>query len=222
VPIRNFAGDVTKVGYSIAVDADDVPTVPEDYPTAEYRGLPVDAALERWASQCYIDGWSYDADFSDLLEQFVIDRRGRRGTALVEHAYDDPTERRRILGLRDFAVETVTAYTRAGQGIALRPDDDGQDVDFTPMGARRTLSGARDTPPTTPAGKTAAISQYDDIFGAHERDENPFALDDITVSAYDADTGELFGRPDTARVVDRAEALVAKLEYVDEAVRNTA
>jgi hypothetical protein len=221
VPVQNFAGDVTEPGVAVAVYTDDesMPTVPQDYRDDTYAGMDLDDALEAWLSDCYIDGWDFDADVVDLLDAVVKDRRGRRGTAIVEHAYDDPKKRERVLGLRPIKVETVTAYTRSGKGIVLRPDDEVNEFESV---AVQDLDDSRDEAPETPAGKTAAIAQYDDIFGTSERDEIPFALDDITVSAYDPDTGSLFGQPDTATVVDRAEAVRKKLERVDQAVLNAA
>jgi len=224
VPIQNFASDVTEPGASVAVDTgsedSDVPSVPTDYPDEAYRGQDLDVALELWLANCYVDGWDFDADISDLLEAFIKDRRGRRGTAIIEHAYDDPRKRERILALRPIKAETMTAYTREGKGIVLRPDDSPNEFDSV---AIQDLSNTgRDTAPTTPAGKTAALAQFDDVYGADERDEIPFALDDVTVSPYDADTGELFGRPDSAPVVDRAQAVYNKLEHIDQAILNTA
>lgn len=227
VPHQNFAADVTEPGAAVVVDQDDsdqadvdVPTVPEDFPDSRYAGLDLDDALEQWLGDCYIDGWDFDADFSELLEAVVLDRRGRRGTAIIEHAYDDATERDHLLGLRPVKVETVTAYTREGKNIVLRPDD--QTNDFESVAVYDLGDDSREDAPRTPAGKTAAIAQYDDIFGTSERDEIPFALDDITVSAYNSDTGQLFGRPDTASVADRAAAVKKKLERVDQAVLNAA
>ena len=221
VPVQNFASDVTEPGIAVTVDAgdDSMPTAPEDYSDDTYAGMDLDDALEAWLEDCYIDGWDFDADVVDLLDAVVKDRRGRRGTAIVEHAYDDPEKRQRVLGLRPINAETVTAYTRSGKGIVLRPDDDVNEFESV---AVQNLSDSRDEAPETPAGKSAAIAQYDDIFGTSERDEIPFALDDITVSAYDPDTGSLFGQPDTATVVDRAEAVRKKLERVDQAVLNAA
>jgi len=232
VPHQNFAADVTEPGAAVVVEQDDmdgdanapndadIPTVPEDFPDSRYAGLDLDEALEQWLGDCYIDGWDFDADFSELLEAVVLDRRGRRGTAIIEHAYDDATERRHLLGLRPIKVETVTAYTREGKNIVLRPDD--QTNDFESVAIYDLGDDSREDAPRTPAGKTAAIAQYDDVFGTSERDEIPFALSDITVSAYNADTGQLFGRPDTASVADRAAAVKKKLERVDQAVLNAA
>ncbi|WP_226479172.1 hypothetical protein [Natrinema amylolyticum] len=224
VPIQNFASDVTEPGASVVIDTEsdnvDVPTVSSDYPNEAYRGEDLDAALEMWLANCYVDGWDFDADISDLLEAVIKDRRGRRGTAVVEHAYDDPRKRDRILALRPIKAETMTAYTREGKGIVLRPDDNPNE--FESVAVQDLSDHGRETAPKTPAGKTAALAQFDDVYGTDERDEIPFALDDVTVSPYDADTGELFGRPDSAPVVDRAQAVYNKLEHIDQAILNTA
>jgi len=219
VPVQNFASDVTEPGVSVDV----VPRDDDgDIPTVEYDGRdrPLDEALSAWASSCFIDGFRFDGDFADLLEEAVKDRRGRRGTSIVEHAYDDPRERERLLGLKPLKTETVTAYTREGKAIVLRPDDD--PGSFDTVAVRDYGDAVRDEAPMTPAGKTAAIAQFDDVFGAEEREEIPFALDDVTVSPHDADTGELFGRPDSSPVIERARSLRKKLRYVDQSVVNTA
>jgi len=107
-PVRNFAADVVEPGYRVLVDPGEdaeEPSVPAEYPMADYRGLELSAALEKWLSSAAIVGGRFDRDFSDLLEDVVIDLRGRRGTALIEHAYDDPREREFILGLRAFKAE---------------------------------------------------------------------------------------------------------------------
>jgi len=219
VPVQNFASDVTEPGVSVDVAPRDDDG---DIPTVEYDGRdrPLDEALSAWASSCFIDGFRFDGDFADLLEEAVKDRRGRRGTSIVEHAYDDPRERERLLGLKPLKTETVTAYTREGKAIVLRPDDD--PGSFDTVAVRDYGDATRDEAPMTPAGKTAAIAQFDDVFGAQEREEIPFALDDVTVSPHDADTGELFGRPDSSPVIERARALRKKLRYVDQSVVNTA
>jgi len=208
--VRNFAGDVLEPGVAAFVDADgdDEPTVPQDYPIEDYRGMALSDALQQWLGSSAIVGGRFDRDVADLLEDVVIDLHGRRGTALVEHAYDDPAERNHILGLRTFKVETTTAYTREGKSILLRPDDDPGD-NFETV-AIQSISGDQDYvgAPTTPAGKTGAFVQFDDIFGRYdERDDIPFALDDVTIISNDPDTGAIFGRPDTASVVGRSEEL---------------
>jgi len=209
-PIRNFAADVTEPGYRVQVDAGDAeePTVPSDYPMAEFRGMALSAALERWLSSCAIVGGRFDRDFSDLLEDVVIDLRGRRGTALVEHAYDDPRERDHLLGLRAFKAETTTAYTREGKRILLRPDD--TEIDFETVAVQNIAGDPTrfDTAPTTPAGNAAAFVQFDDILGDYnERDDIPFALDDVTIISNDPDTGTIYGEPDVASVIERSEEL---------------
>jgi len=226
VPVQNFAADVLEPGLSVTLelgddaDGDAVPSVPDDHYAEQYQGLDLDTALEQWLANSYIDGWDFDASATDLLEAIVKDRRGRRGTGLVEHSWDDPTKRERLLALRPIKTETVTAYIREGKAIALRPDDNAND--FESVAVDDLGDNSRETAPETPAGKTAAIAQFDDVFGASERDEIPFALDDITVSAYDADTGALFGRPDTATVAERADAVKEKLAHIDQAILNTA
>jgi hypothetical protein len=210
-PVRNFAADVVEPGYRVDVsmpEDGDEPTVPEDYRFAEFRGMGLSDALEAWLSTAAIIGGRFDRDFSDLLEDLLIDLRGRRGTALVEHAYDDPREREYILGLRAFKAEETTAYHRSGKRILLQPDDaemDSETVAIKPGGGDQTRF---DDAPTTPAGRAAAFVQYDDILGSYnERDDIPFALDDVTVLSNDPDTGAIFGDPDTLSVIDRSEQL---------------
>jgi hypothetical protein len=222
VPIQNFASDVTEPGVSVEVDTEDdadVPVVPDSAPD-EYAGRDLDDALEQWLSQCYIDGWSYHGDIGALLENVIKDRRGRRGTAIIEHVYDDARERERLMKLRPIRVETVTAYTREGKRIVLRGDDDAGSFDT--IAVSDYGDPVRDIAPKTPAGQTAAIAQFDDIFGSQEREEIPFAYGDISFSAYDSDTGVLFGRPDSATVLNRARSLRKKLRHVDQSVTNTA
>ncbi|AFH22664.1 hypothetical protein OSG_eHP32_00050 [environmental Halophage eHP-32] len=219
-PIRNFASDVVEPGVRINVGGDDEPTVPNDYKFAEFRGMDLSDALRKWLGQCAIVGGRFDRDVSDLLEDVVIDLRGRRGTALVEHAYEDPNERDYILGLRTFKVETTTAYTRDGKSILLRPDD--TDVDFESV-AVQDISGDPtrfDKAPTTPAGAAAALVQFDDIFGSYdEKDDIPFALDDVTIISNDPDTGAIFGRPDSASIVERSEELREMFQDTTQAIK---
>jgi hypothetical protein len=213
---------VTEPGVSVGVDTaddSDVPVVPDSAPD-EYAGRDLDDALEQWLSQCYIDGWSYHGDIGALLENVIKDRRGRRGTAIIEHVYDDARERERLMKLRPIRVETVTAYTREGKRIVLRGDDDAGSFDT--IAVSDYGDPVRDIAPKTPAGQTAAIAQFDDIFGSQEREEIPFAYGDISFSAYDSDTGVLFGRPDSATVLNRARSLRKKLRHVDQSVTNTA
>jgi len=196
------------------------PTVPEDYRFQEFRGMALSDALELWAGQCGIVGGRFDRDLADVLEDVVIDLRGRRGTALVEHAYDDPTEREYILGLRTFKTETTTAYTRDGKNLLLRPQD--TDVDFETVAVQDMAGDPSrfNSAPTTPAEKAAAFVQYDDIFGDYdEKDDIPFALDDVTLLSNDPDTGTIFGRPDTASVVDRSEELREEFSDTAQAIK---
>lgn len=225
VPIQNFAADVLEPGVSASVDLPedmDMPTVPESaIIPATYHGRDLDDALESWMSTAYIDGFSFDASLADLLEQVVKDRRGRRGTAVVEHAYDDPRERDRLMALRPIKTETLTFYQREGKRIVLREDDDATEFDSVSISDRGDPT--RNKAPTTPAGKTAAAAQFDDIFGgSQEHDEIPFALSDLTITAFDADTGDLLGRPDSATVLNRAASLRKKMRHVDQSVLNTA
>jgi len=219
IPIQNFASDVTEPGVSVEVEGlgDD-----EDVPEVVYQGetTPLDDALEDWITSSYIDGYSFSGNGADLLEEVVKDRRGRRGTAIVELAYDDPRDRNELLGLKPMRPETTVTYTREGKAIPLRPGD--QPGTFDTIAIDDLNDDSRNAPPETPAGKTAAIVQFDDVFGADERDEIPFALDDVAVSTHDADTGEIYGRPDTASVINRARSLRRKLRYVDQSVINTA
>jgi len=221
-PVRKFAADVVEPGVRVNVDAGDEeePTVPSDYRFAEFRGLELSDALRQWLSQSAIVGGRFNRDITDLLEDVVIDVRGRRGTALVEHAYDDPREREYILGLRAFKAETTTAYTRDGKNILLRPDD--TDVDFETV-AVQDISGDPtrfDQAPRTPAGQAAAFVQFDDIFGSYdEKDDVPLALDDVTLLSNDPDTGTIFGEPDAASVVDRSEELREMFEDTAQAIK---
>lgn len=218
VPIQNFASDVTEPGVSVTLDG----LGDDDPPEVVYEGetTPLDDALEDWVNSSYIDGFSFSSAGADLLEEVVKDRRGRRGTAMVELAYDDPRDRNDLLGLKLMRPETTVTYTREGKAIPLRPDDAPGTFDTVALDDLGDES--RDEPPSTPAGKTASVVQFDDTFGVEEKDEVPFSLDDLVVSAHDADTGELYGRPDTASVVNRARSLRKKLRYVDQSVINTA
>lgn len=218
VPTDMFASDVSEPGYRVDLAEEDAepPTVPRD--RDRYGGEPLDDALEQWLGEAAIIAGEFGRDFGDLIEDLLKDVRAKRGTALVEHAYDDRAEPSRILGLRLFKAETVTAYTRPGKGILLRPDD-GQDEDDTagePTQARRSASfDNRRTPPQTPAGETAAYVQYDDRFGRSERDEIAFSQSDVTKVTNNPDTGEVFGQPDVAQVYDRAVGIRQQLKDLD-------
>jgi len=221
--VRNFAADVLEPGAAVEVttpDGEDEPEVPQDYRFQEFRGMALSDALEAWLGQCAIVGGRFERDVGDLLEDVVIDLRGRRGTALVEHAYDDPAEREYILGLRTFKTETTTAYTRDGKNILLRPQD--TEVDFETVAVQDIAGDPSrfDSAPTTPAGRAAAFVQYDDIFGDYdEKDDIPFALDDVTLISNDPDTGTIFGRPDSASVVDRSEELREEFSDTAQAIK---
>jgi len=217
--VRAFAGDVLEPGVSVTIGDGDEPTVPNDYRFQEFRGMDLTDALALWLGQCGIVGGRFDRDLADLLEDVVIDLRGRRGTALIEHAYDDPTERDYILGLRLFKTETTTAYTRDGKNILLRPDDD--PGEFETVAVQDVSAGdRRSEAPTTPAGKTAAFVQFDDIFGSYEeKDDIPFALDDVTLISNDPDTGNIFGRPDAASVADRSQQLREMFDDTAQAIK---
>lgn len=240
VPTKLFVSDVVEPGYEVEVasrdptvdsESFDEPVVPESYPNATYHGLDLSAALERWLSRSVIVGNSFDRDFRVILEQLLTDAIGRRGTGLAEHVYDDPETRRRLLGLRAFSVEDVTSYTREGKAILLRPDDTAaglrEDADTPAIEADNapTVSLSDDERleiPTTRAGKAAAFVQFDDIYGVEEREEIAFALDDVTMLANDPDTGEVFGRPDSATVAARSKALRSQLEDLDQGLKNAA
>ena len=238
-PTQLFVEDVFEPGYKIRTHPKDPtvdpetfeePTVPDSYPNAQYHGLDLSAALERWCSRCGITADSFEKDLTVVLKQALRDAYGRRGTGLIEHAYGDYTERQRLIGLRPFPVDDVTAYTRAGKAILLRPDDDADSLradDSAGFEPRRapTLSlrdRSRKDIPETAAGKTAAYVQFDDIYGRSENEEIAFALDDVTMFARDPDTGAVFGRPDTATVVTRAKAIRDIYQDVDQGVKNAA
>jgi len=238
-PTQLFVSDLLEPGYEPivepadpSVDVEDFtePEVPTEYPNSSYHGLALSDALARWLSRCGISSDSYSKDLTTVLYQALTDAYGRRGTGLLEHVYADASERERLIGLRPFAVDDVTAYTREGKALLLRPDDDRRDLqgdDGLSVSPSRapTLSYPDSTPdtiPQTPAGKTAAFVQYDDIFASQELDQIGFALDDVTMFARDPDTGAVFGRPDTATVVERAKAIREIYQDVDQGVKNAA
>ena len=214
VPVDKFASDVAEPGYRVDLDLgedDDVPTVPDDHP--EYGGEGLDEALEQWLGTAAIVAGEFDRDFSDLIQDVVKDLRGKRGTALCEHAYNDREDRDSIRGLRLFKVETVTAYTREGKAILLKDDDDAEDA--VPAGARGAgtfSSGDRRTVPETAAGNTAAYVQYDDQFGTSSRSEVALAQSDVTKLVHNADTGEVFGEPEQAMVHAPAKGVREQIE----------
>lgn len=196
-PLDNFASDVMAPGYRFASDADET-----------VDGQTVDEALMDFAEEAAIVAGEFNRDYGDLLEDEVRDTI-LRGTSLAELAYRDREKAEEIMGFRLFRAETTTAYTRPGQAILLRPDDD-------PV--IRSERGSDREAPTTPAGKTAAYVQYDDIFGTDETDEVIFAQDDVVKIANKPDTGDVFGRSDVAAVHDRVRGLLQKLNDVDEAI----
>jgi len=219
-PTQTWASDVLEPGYRATVgDEDgDVPVVPESYPYDDYAGLDLDDALEKWLSKAGIVDGEFNRDFEAVLDKYEKDKLARRGTAMVEIAYDDASEKDYILGLRPIKVETVTAYTREGKSILLRPDDNAEDVSFE----EAETGDSRDTLPKTKAGETACYVQYDDIFGTRESDEVRLAQSDVVKDARDADTGEVFGLPDTASVYDRANSIRQQYKDLDQALKAVA
>ena len=197
-PLDNFASDVMAPGYRFESDADET----------DGQGRTVDEALADFAEEAAIVAGEFNRDYGDLLEDEVRDTL-LRGTSLAELAYRDRDKAEEIMGFRLFRAETTTAYTRPGQAILLRPDDD-------PV--QRTERGKDREAPTTPADKTAAYVQYDDIFGTDETDEVVFAQDDVVKIANKPDTGDVFGRSEVGAVHDRVRGLLQKLNDVDEAI----
>jgi len=221
-PVDMWAADVVEPGARADVDyaAEDIDEaeVPASHP--EYAGMTVEAALDRWLGECGIIAGEYGRGFTDTVENLLRDVKGRRGTGLAEIVYDDAAEKNRILGVRPFRVETVTAYTRPGTGILLRPDDS-PDL-FDPENPLRGVSlqaDSRASAPTTPAGETAAFVQFDDIFGTREASEVPFALSDVVKLTNAVNTGDVFGTPDTAQVLDRARGLRQQLADIDQGIQ---
>jgi len=216
VPNDKFASDVAEPGYRIDLglgDDEDVPTVPESTP--RYGGEDLDDALEMWLASAAIVEGEFDRDFQDILSDIVKDVRGRRGTALIEHAYDDRSERNKIRGLRLFKVETTTAYMRDGKAILLKEDDNASDAEPSQargVGGIGNKSNRR--APETAAGKTAAYVQYDDRYGAANRDEVPLAQSDVTKITHNCDTGEVFGEPESALVFEPAKGIREQIEII--------
>lgn len=190
-PLDNFASDVMAPGYRFESEDTDLA---ED--------------LQDFGEKAAIIAGEFNRDYGDLLEDQVRDKR-LRGTGIAELAYADREQAQEIKGFRLFRAETTTAYTRPGQAILLRPDDDPEE---------RSSNGTERKAPTTPAGKTAAYVQYDDIFGSAESDETVFAQDDVVKVSNKPDTGDVFGRSDVGPVHDRVRGLVQKLKDVDEAI----
>ena len=227
VPTQIFTSDVLEPGYrtQLGIGEDDAPPTVSGY-DEDYNGLDLDEALEKWLGQAGIVDGEFGHDFGDVLEKALKDLIGRRGSSMVETVYDDATEQNRIMGLRPFKVETVTAYTREGKSILLRPDDDPEDVDFESGRSVHSPAsigdGSRETLPQTPAGDTACYVQFDDVFGGWDDDEVRFAQDDVVKMANDADTAEVFGEPDAASVHDRAKAIRQQYADLDQALKAVA
>ena len=224
-PTQTFTSDVLEPGYRCTVgdsDDEDIPTVPETYPDSDYHGLDLDEALEKWLSEAGIVDGEYEHDFEDVLEKHLKDKVGKRGTSMVEIVYDDPSEQNRIMGLRPFKVETITAYTLEGKSILLRPDDTAEEVSIEATSTQSLGSGERTTLPKTRAGETACYVQFDDVFGTKEADEVRLSQSDVVKDARDADTGDVFGLPDTASVYDRAKAIRQQYKDLDHALKTLA
>ncbi len=220
--INKFSRDVAAPGYRIdLVDHDDDPPQARDDlseridPT--FGDLDLVDAIEQFLDRSVIHAGEFEHDFSELVVECVKDARGRRGTALVEHVYDNAENADFILGFRAFKAETTTAYTRPGTGILLQPGDEPDDGDggnFT----TRTVGGSRRRAPQTPAGKRAAYVQFDSVFFGGDEPESAFAVDDVTKISHDPDTGEVYGTPDTATIYDRATALKQRLTDLDHSI----
>lgn len=200
-PIQTFVADVVAPGWRVSVEDND--SLQED--------------LQAWAEECAIVEGEFGHDFTRIIEDTLIDKYGRRGTALIEHVYDDAEAQEELLALRPFRVETVTAYTRPGKNILLKPDD--RATDFEAQQPDGQADGDRGDLPTTRAGDAAAYVQYDDVFGTRDRDEVALALDDVTKVTHDTDTGGIFGEPATASVSSRADAVNTKLDDADQGIK---
>lgn len=229
-PTQKFTSDVLEPGVRVQLgigEDDEVPTV-SGADAEQFNGLDLDDALELWSTTAGIVDGEFGHDIRDVFEKCIKDEIGRRGTAMAEVVYDDATEQNRIMGLRPFKVETVTAYTREGKSILLRPDDTPEDADdesgfrFDAASPGGAGTGTRKDLPQTRAGKTAAFIQYDDVFASYDDDEVRFAQDDVVKLAYDADTGEVFGTPETASVYDRAHSLRQQYADLDQAMKAVA
>lgn len=225
VPTQVFSADVLEPGVRVelGIGEDDEPPTVSDAADSEFNGLDLDDALERWLERAGIVDGEFGHDVRDVLEKVIKDLVARRGTAMVETVYDDATEQERVMGLRPFKVETVTAYTREGKNILIRPDDTPEDVDFD---QRAPGTGAdaeqRGSLPQTPAGDAACYVQFDHTFGSWDDDEVRFAQDDVVKIAHDADTGEIFGMPPAASVYDRANAIRQQYKDLDQALKAVA
>jgi len=222
IPTQTFTSDVLEPGHRVNVDADEIPTVSDDYFDEDLRGEDLDDALELWLESAGIVDGEFGHDLSDVLEKLIKDCLGRRGTGMTEIVYDDRVKQERIMAIRPIKVETVTAYTREGKNILLRPDDANEDSDFD-SGFSFTLPGrssneSRDTLPKTAAEETACYVQYDDAISSWDKNEVRLAQDDALKIAHDADTGEVFGLPATATVYDRANSIRQQWADLDQAL----
>lgn len=230
VPTQVFTSDILEPGVRVDLDTTDDDTPPEvsGYTDTSYNGLDLDDALEKWLTECGIVDGEFGRDVGDVLEKLIKDLVARRGTGMIEKVYDDAAEQNRIMGLRPFKTETVTAYTREGKNILLRPDDDAEDVDFDSgrLPADATTSGEaggdRSSLPETPAGQTACYIQFDHTYQGWDDDEVRFSQDDVIKLAYDADTGEIYGTPAAASVYDRANSLRQQYKDLDQALKAVA
>lgn len=191
VPIDNYPADVLEPGYRF-----------------ETENEQLMEELEEFFSEAAIEAGEFGQDFGTILEDQVRDNV-LRGTGLAEVVYDDAETQEQIVAFRLFRAETVTAYTRPGQAILLRPDDEP---------AERTAGGSTRTAPETKAGETAAYVQFDDVFGSGEPSEVAFSTDDVVKIVNNPDTGDVFGRSDVKGVHERVRGLLQKLTDVDEAI----
>lgn len=230
VPTQVFTSDILEPGLRVelGIGEEDSPPEVSGYYDGQFNGLDLDEALELWIEQAGIVDGEFNKDVGDVLEKVIKDLVARRGTGMIETVYDDATEQNRVMGLRPFKAETVTAYTREGKNILLRPDDTAEDADFeggfeavetAPSVTANGDGDTRTTLPQTPAGETACYVQYDDIFGSWDDDEVRFAQDDVIKFANDADTGEIFGTPEAASVYDRAHAIRQQYKDLDQALK---
>lgn len=159
--------------------------------------------LAQWLrSACIIEG-EKGKDFTFLLRKTAIQREVR-GTAIVEHV-PDKSDRDAIAALKMLNPETLTAFTKPDTTLLWDPDDN------APKGV-----------PRTDDGDVATWVQFheDDQWGDHE--SNPFAQDDITKVARDADVGEIYGTSRLEAVLPRIDSLRTKLSSLDQAIESKA
>lgn len=191
-PIDNYASDVVSPGIRI-----------------ETTNSDLEEDLIDFASTAAIRAGEFDHDFADLLEEQVRDAI-LRGTGIAEIAYADRSQAEEIKGVRLLRAETITPYTRPGQAILLRPDDNP---------TVRSERGDEREAPTTAADKTACYVQFDDVFASYrDRDEIAFAQDDVVKVVNNPETGAIFGRSDVESIHSRVRGLLQKLEDVDTAI----